>query len=66
MPTSQSESVPQKFSTAANYREPPSHRCARLVPLVFEVLFPLIGCLVIAYGTLTAIFNEWSSRMQKK
>ena len=30
------------------------------------ILFPFVGCLVIAIGVLTAIFNERSSRIQRK
>jgi hypothetical protein len=28
--------------------------------LLVDILFPFVGCLVIAFGVLTAVFNERS------
>ena len=34
--------------------------------LFVMILFPTVGCVVIAFGVLTAVFNERSSRIQRK
>jgi hypothetical protein len=34
--------------------------------LLLIIFFPLVGCLVIAFGVLTAVFSERSARIQQR
>jgi hypothetical protein len=58
---------PRPFAgMTAIYREAATHRYARLMVLLFDILFPLMGLLIIAVGVLTAVFNERWTNMQNK